>query len=210
MSTPAPATFEDVIDEIMLEEEKPTHGALVRWAARYPKHADQLSRFFATWAVQESSRENVPVDEARASDRMLSKAIDFLSSQPAVAQPTATAPRRLSQEIKARGLTDRAFAEKCDLDESLVDKLDLRRIHFAGIPQALYERLAAALGTSLDGVRAMCMGEPVGAVANKTKGKPSVPTEDFLIAVHSSDLSEALKARWVEIVTWEKETGERR
>lgn len=210
MSTNSPTTFEDVIDEIMLEEEKPTHEALVRWSARHPKHRDALSRFFATWALQETSKGKVVVDEARAGERMLSKALDFLARQPAAAPPPTVAPRRLSQEIKSRGLTDREFAEKCDLDESLVDKLDLRRIHFAEIPQKLYEMAAAALGTTIDAVRAMCTGDPIGAVANKTKGKPTVPTEDFLVAVDSSDLSDGLKARWVEIVTREHKTGDNR
>lgn len=210
MSTHSPTTFEDVIDELMLEEEKPTHEALVRWTRRYPKHRDALSRFFATWALQETSTEKVAVDEARAGDRMLSKALEFLACQPAASPPPTAAPRRLSQEIKSRGLSDREFAEKCDLDESLVDKLDLRRIHFAGIPQKLYELAAAALDTTIDAVRAMCTGEPIGAVANKAKNKPTVPTEDFLVAVDSSDLSDGLKARWVEIVNGEHKTGENR
>ncbi|AWM39177.1 hypothetical protein GobsT_25380 [Gemmata obscuriglobus] len=206
MSTHSPHTFEDVVDEIMLEEEKPTHEALVRWTAQYPKHREALSRFFATWALQETSREQVTVDEARAGDRMLSKALDFLAGQPAAATLPAAAPSRLSQAIKSRGLTDREFAKKCDLDESLVDKLDLRRIP-SGIPQKLHELAAAALDFTIDAVRAMFTGEPIGAVANKAKNKPTVPTEDFLAAVDSSDLPEDLKARWVEIVNQEQITG---
>ena len=48
-----PITFEDVLDELMLEEPKPDYEALVRWQERYPKYRKELADFFATWSVQE-------------------------------------------------------------------------------------------------------------------------------------------------------------
>lgn len=202
--------MEDVIDEIMLEENTPSHAALMRWAARYPEHRDALTRFFATWAMQETSKEKVTVDETLAGERMVSKALNILYQQTAPSPSPAelVKPLRLCRAIKAHGLTEKEFAARCDLDDSLVDKLDLRRI--PNIPRRLYQLVSVALGLAIDVIRDMCVGEPVAAAANMAKGKPVIRTEEFLDAVRASDLPEELKAKWIETVAAEKCSGEKR
>jgi PadR family transcriptional regulator, regulatory protein PadR len=70
-------TFEDVLDELMLEEPKPHYEALVRWQNRYPQYRDQLADFFATWGVQEFLAEaGVPepdIDE----EKLVKKGVDY-------------------------------------------------------------------------------------------------------------------------------------
>lgn len=205
----APQTpFEDVIDQIMLEESAPDHAVLMRWVERYPEHRDALARFFATWAVQEKSAEKVPVDEDLAGSRMVSKALNILYHQArATAGATAGAvtpkPQRLCQVIKSRGLSEAEVAERCDLDDSLLTKLDLGRINFRSIPRKLFRCLAECLGDTIDAIRALLSGDPVPAGANMSRKKPVITTEDFLDAVRSSDLPDEAKTAWVVAVTEE-------
>ena len=59
--------FDDVLDELMLEQEHPTQEALVRWQERYPQYREALADFFETWARQEA-RSDLPqahIDEEK-------------------------------------------------------------------------------------------------------------------------------------------------
>ena len=50
----ANVTFQDVIDEVMLEETEPTYQALVHWQKLYPKWRDSLAEYFAEWALDKT------------------------------------------------------------------------------------------------------------------------------------------------------------
>jgi PadR family transcriptional regulator, regulatory protein PadR len=47
-------SFDDILDDLMMEEDQPTPEALARWQERYPQYRQDLAEFFETWAEQES------------------------------------------------------------------------------------------------------------------------------------------------------------
>ena len=73
-------TFEDVLDDIRLEESEPSHESLKKWIAQYPEHREALARFFATWSVQKEQPSRFEIDEARIGNRMVSNALDLMRS----------------------------------------------------------------------------------------------------------------------------------
>jgi len=65
-------SLEDVLDALMLEEQEPSHAALVRWSKRYPQYRNELTRYFATWSMQRlraEQPEQVIVDEEKLAAR---------------------------------------------------------------------------------------------------------------------------------------------
>jgi PadR family transcriptional regulator PadR len=77
-------TFEDVLDELMLEEPKPDYQALVRWQERYPKYRKELADFFATWGVQEHHARfapQTPIDEEKLVKKGVEHAMEILRRQ---------------------------------------------------------------------------------------------------------------------------------
>ncbi len=197
--------FEEVIDEIMLEESEPSHEVLMRWIARYPDHREALTRFFATWAVQEASPKEKPVDEALAGQRMVSEAMNLLYKQKAARAAAVSAEKapRLCDAIKAQAMTEEEFEARCSLDHLIIAKLDRRLIRPASIPRRCLERMAAALGKVIDEVLAIVGGNPIPLHSYKAKERPTVKTEDFIDAVRSSTLSNEAKAEWIEAVAAE-------
>lgn len=201
-------TFEDILDAIMLQEAEPSHQALMRWAARYPEHRDELARFFATWAVQKDEPKEATVDEARVGHRLVSHALNILHRQEAARVRTESAvAERLSDAITSRGVSEEGFAACCGLDASIVAKLDRRLIRIASIPRKCLERIAAALHCGIEAVRSMLAGDPISLQSYKARGRPAIKVEDFLDAVRASDLSEEAKAEWIQIVAAEAATG---
>ena len=77
-------SFEEVLNELMLAEAKPSYEALVRWQERYPDYRDRLADYFATWGVQAFHAEYSPpvkVDEDRIVQRTVNHAMDILRRQ---------------------------------------------------------------------------------------------------------------------------------
>src|SRR5690348_5090418 len=77
-------TFEDVLDELMLEETNTDYKTLVRWQERYPKFRHQLADFFATWRLSRHRPKNAPeaeIDEEKLSQRGVDHAMKFLRQQ---------------------------------------------------------------------------------------------------------------------------------
>jgi hypothetical protein len=74
-------SFEDVLDELMLEEPKPTYEALVRWCGRYPEYRNELEQFFATWGVQSELPQQVEIDEERLVEKGVNHAMEILRRQ---------------------------------------------------------------------------------------------------------------------------------
>ena len=76
--------FEDVLDALMLEEDKPDHPALVRWQRRYPQYRKQLAEFFATWTIQERLAKVLPepvIDEEKLVRKGVAYAMEMLRKQ---------------------------------------------------------------------------------------------------------------------------------
>jgi hypothetical protein len=77
-------SFEDVLDQLMIEEPKPTPEALARWQARFPQYSQDLAEFFETWVEQESyagEPDDAPVDKDKLVKRGVEYALGILSKQ---------------------------------------------------------------------------------------------------------------------------------
>jgi DNA-binding transcriptional ArsR family regulator len=73
--------YEDVLNEVMLAEDTPSHAALIRWTDRYPDYAEDLTKFFATWAMQAVQPGEPGIDEEKIVQRTVSRGLDILRRQ---------------------------------------------------------------------------------------------------------------------------------
>jgi PadR family transcriptional regulator PadR len=77
-------SFDDVLDDLMLEEETPSYEALVRWQERYPQYRKELANHFAIWAMQEA-RAQLPdrteIDEKKLVQKGVDYAMEILRKQ---------------------------------------------------------------------------------------------------------------------------------
>ncbi len=197
--------IEEILDDLLLQEPEPSHEALMRWCDRYPEHREELTRFFATWAVQEELPRQVTVDKDGIARRMVSHALNIVHRQNAARTAAETAPvPRLSEAIASVGLSEEEFACRCGLDESIVLKLDRRLIRVASIPRVCLERMAAILKMCVQAIQDMLSGAPIPLRSYKARGQPAIKVEDFLAAVQASDLSEDVKDEWARAVAAER------
>ncbi|MCA9087535.1 MAG: hypothetical protein KDA90_02745 [Planctomycetaceae bacterium] len=197
-------TFEDILDEIMLQEPEPQYDALLRWCELYPEHRDQLTSFFATWAEQKERGERPVIDEDRVASKMVSHALNLIHHQTApTTELRATTESRLHKMIRASGCSEQTLMDQCKLDDTLLAKLDRHLIVFASIPQRCIEGIAAALQFAVEDVSRVLMGDPIPLSSYKAKGKPVLRQESFLDAVTTSELSTPIKEEWRRIVTSE-------
>lgn len=198
-------TLDDILDEIMLQEQEPNHQALTRWCKQYPEHTEELTRFFATWAVQEMQTERPEIDEERVANRMVSHALNLLHSQSAAdeAEVKTVGDTRLHKMVRARGLSDDTLVNECGLDRSLLAKLDRHLIVFNGIPRTCIDRLARVLECAAETIITSIRGEPIPLNSYKSKGKPTLRQEEFLDAVATSDLPDNSKEEWKRIAAGE-------
>lgn len=199
--------LEDVLDALMLEEPEPSYAALIRWSVRYPEHREALARFFATWAVQIERPEENSVDEDRVANLGVSHALNIIDKRNARRGHTPdvnTAALRLTAVSRRTGVSEHELAHQAGLDDSIITKLDLRRL--TGVPWLCFERLAAALHASVDLVRPLITGPPIieAGVRYKAKRKPRPVTEDFADAIRSSSLPEPDKRFWLKVAEQER------
>jgi DNA-binding MarR family transcriptional regulator len=73
--------YEDVLNEVMLAEDTPSHDALVRWSDRYPEYAKDLEMFFRTWAMQDLQSAEPELDQEKIVERTVSRGLDILRRQ---------------------------------------------------------------------------------------------------------------------------------
>lgn len=199
--------LEEIFDAILLEEAEPTYAALTRWCERYPEHREALSEFFATWAVQAELPQETTVDEERLANLAVSHALNILHRRDEAVKGTTKVSGdrlRLLATARAAGISEGQLADRVELDFTVLEKLDLRRL--TGIPRACLERLASALHTIPDRVLRMTAGPPLvgGGTRYKAKKKPVPATEDFVDAIRTSSLSEEAKRFWLELVAVER------
>jgi hypothetical protein len=96
----ANVTFEEVIDEVMLEETEPTYRALVRWQKLYPKWRDSLAEYFAEWALQKTQAPEDPTDidggtdEDAIVEKTMEYAMDTLARQGRLIPENSSQPLR--------------------------------------------------------------------------------------------------------------------
>lgn len=201
--------LEEILDSLVIEESLPTYAALARWSDRYPEHQEALADFFAAWAVQAELPQEIEVDEGRLANVAVSHALDIVHRHEEEGR-RAPAPNgarlRLLAAARAAGISEEELARRSGLDETLIAKLDLRRL--VGVPRLCFERLAMALHVVVDRVPAMVTGPPLAAagVRHKSKRRPAPVAEDFVEAVRNSTLPENAKSSWLRAVAAEQES----
>ena len=130
-------TADDVILDLLIDGVEPTHENLVVAIAAYPQHRDALVAFFANLAVQTALKDepapsgcsveqfaNIGVSRVlvrrHEAQGQTSTDIDDTSGEIEI----KSMPPRLSQLIRARGLTEDEVAVRVGLDAGLMMKLD--------------------------------------------------------------------------------------
>lgn len=206
-------TADDVILDLLVDGVEPTHENLIVAIAAYPQHRDALVEFFANLAVQTALNEeptpygcsveqfaNIGVSRvlARRHDalRQASTGVDDKS----VELEAKSMPPRLSQLIRASGLTEDQVAVRVGLDSGLMMKLDRRRI-VGRQPQEMFRRIADELRIPPAHVIASVTGVPIASSRGnlrKAKGQIKIETETFEVAIKASTLSDDLKAFWLQ------------
>src|SRR5262245_44864396 len=86
--------WQDVLDELMLEEDAPTPDALARFQNRYPQYRNDLASFFESWAARRAAAEgpdNDPIDEEKLSRRGVEFAMNMLRKQGRIVDPIPAA-----------------------------------------------------------------------------------------------------------------------
>jgi len=199
--------LEEVLNAVMVEEPEPNYDVLLRWSERYPEHREALARFFATWAIQREMPTSPSIDESQLASLAVSKALNILNQQ----ESRTSAANRKAQEnrllgvCRAAGISAQQLADRVGLDQSIIAKLDLRRI--SEIPQICVKRIADALHTSVDSVRPLITGPPLlpAGARYKSRTRPRPEMEDFAASIRSSSLSRDLQKFWLDAVAQERE-----
>ena len=198
---------EEIFDAIMLEESEPNHDALMRWSQRYPEHREELSRFFATWAVQAELKQEIVVDEERLTSLAVSHALDILHRRNIPTTRTSkiieTRPGLIAA-ARTIGFSEEELATLVQLDVAIIEKLDLCRL--TSIPRACFDRIATVLGIVVDRIEEMTTGPPLfpANVRYKARQKPAATTEEFVDVISSSSLSDEIKRHWLEAAEAER------
>jgi hypothetical protein len=217
--TDHPITLAEILDAVLLEEPEPTFEALTRWSERYPEHTDALARFFAIWVRQAGESDEAIVDEEALSARGVSYAMDLLHQQDTrerafhrqergTEQVTVTAisdTQRLLNAARAKGLSAQELAHRTDLDHSVIQKFDRRRIK-GTIPRVCLERISDVIDRAVPIVRTMVTGPPLlsAHARHKAKRKPAPTTESFADAIRRSSLPEETQRFWLDAVAAEE------
>lgn len=203
MTTDQNVTFEDVLTFLLEEEVTPIHANLMIWIARYPSFADELTDYFAEWAVQ-SEMDGVETEQFRSehfANIGVSRALNVLHArQIKVASSTVQQPRTLAQLSRAVNMTFAALAEKVGVDEEIITKLDLCRIPAKEIPRRLVDSLAQFLSATIDEIwnSLSFAPRPTSARALQKSRKPAViKTETFEEAIEASSMPRAQKDAWL-------------
>ncbi|WP_312608588.1 hypothetical protein [Agrobacterium pusense] len=206
-------TADDVILDLLVDGVEPTHENLMVAIAAYPQHRDALVTFFANLAVQTALDEeptppgcsveqfaNIGVSRVLAhrhdAPGQTSTGVDDKSEELEI----KSMPPRLSQLIRASGLTEDQVAARVGLDSGLMMKLDRRRI-VGRRPMEMFRRISDELHIPPAHVIGSVTGAPITSSRGnlrKAKGQIKIQTETFDVAINSSTLSDDLKAFWLQ------------
>jgi hypothetical protein len=195
------------------DRQAPSPQPLRAWLNRYPQYADALIGWAADIPVLECGLENArpdPVGEAQtltigrqvlAEMRAKYFASAEMTQTAATPQHTTVPIADLVQAAKVRGLTAKTLAGQIGIGLPLVAKLNQRLIRLATLPDELINRLAEALQTSGEQVRAYLTRPATlsGAAQYKSDSIPSVSEpQDFAEAVRTCvDMTEDQKQFWL-------------
>ncbi|MES2442807.1 MAG: hypothetical protein V4574_08245 [Pseudomonadota bacterium] len=189
--------LDDVLDLMVAEFGAPDARAVAAFSLRFPAHRAKLIDFAAAWAAQSHLPVPEPlsaVREGRIADRA-QRALD----EGLAARAAARRPKSLAELAALSGQDLDQVARVASLDQSLVRKLDGRRIDPRSIPGTLTARLAAILRTD-PAIVAQSWAEAPSAMPAMAAfiaidlPLPVSGREDFAAAVAASSLSAAQKA----------------
>lgn len=206
-------TADDVILDLLIDGVEPTHENLVVAIAAYPQHRDALVAFFANLAVQTALKDE-PAPSGCSVEQFanigVSRVLARRHEAPGQALTgvddrsgeieTKSMPPRLSQLIRASGLTEDQVAVRVGLDAGLMMKLDRRRI-VGRRPLEMFRRIAGEIRMPPAHVIASATGTPIPSSRGnlrKAKGPIKIETETFEVAINASTLSADLKAFWLQ------------
>jgi hypothetical protein len=202
------ATLQNVLNEFVLAEEHPTRAALGIWVRQYPQFERELAEFMAVWMAEETLPEPVVLaseDEDLIINRAMSQVENLLyqrggSDAPAVVSTTAAPLTSLIQSARTISVDVPALAAACQLDRTLLVKLEAHLILASSIPAQLIEKLTQVLKRSAQEIAAFLEQPPriVPGTSFLAHDTPRVsPQETFADAVQKSALPKALKDYWL-------------
>lgn len=196
-------SVDDVLNEFVLENEFPSQKSLKNFVSKYPNYEKELIEFSTAWLIQESlpseaeisldQEEEILVNTMKYAEQILEQqGIDINSNSEVISN--------LAVEIKKRGLTIKKFAEKCNLNISIVTKLNERLILFGSIPKSLIQKISDILECSIESIVYFLSSSPsqvsnASFISNK---KPELLNQElFIEAINSSALSTEEKMFWL-------------
>lgn len=196
-------TLDDVLNEFVAENDRPTAESLKKWAECYPQYQRELVEFAAVWAEQlvlPPAPALSAEEEKMLVDRTMSHMLNVAYSRDEKAQNEGPIDS-LTGEAKRAGMNAQDFAKACGLDLVLIGKLNNRQIQPFTIPTRLVSHIARLLQTSAQAITDY-FALPSQAMTAKSflaRGKPeTMGQQSFTDAILASSLSDAEKARWLD------------
>lgn len=203
---PRDERLETVLDDfVMAFDRAPSHTELRAWLDRYPECRDALIALAAQWSVTAVLLPDPALLPADPTWVARGKAV--VARVLAELSPIAPITSLVAQ-VQTTGRTTQEAAAHAGLSVPLFAQLDRRLIRFESLPDALFTRLAAAIGRGVADVRAYLVGPPMlphGAQFRAdTAPVAAGAAQDFFAAVRADPLlPETEKARWLALAPTE-------
>lgn len=199
-------SLEDVLNEYLASEPKPSYEALEKWSKRFPEHKEELVEFTVSW----SKLENAPKSDAQDSfdeETLLLKAMsivgDRIHTMRTAKKIAKSSLTNLSTEAKNKGLGLKELAKLTDLSVPIISKIMRGFLDPLSIPKLVIERLAAVLDLAAEEIALSIQNASMTSqgIKHKSKKKPEFPKdkENFFNAVRNDrELSENQRIFWLE------------
>jgi hypothetical protein len=184
--------LDDVLNEYVQCELKPSHTALEKWIKEYPEYKKELVEFTVSWTLMTDLSSPTYIKEVSpetlllramsiVEDRLYAHRQEKIVSKPLVGD--------LLKETKSLGLTVEMIASKVDMSAQMVTKLARRHISYPTIPDEAINRLSAACQMSKDDL-ILYFQRPIVVPQQarfSAKSGPKAPSssEDFFDAVRN-------------------------
>lgn len=197
--------LEDVLNEYVQCEVKPSHAALEKWIKEYPEYKKELVEFTVSWTLMTDLSSSADVDEV-SPDILLLRAMSVVEDRlyahrqkKSASQPLVS---DLLKEAKRLGLTVEMIASKVDMSAQMVTKLARRHIAYPTIPDEAINRFSAVCEMRKDDLK-LYFQRPI-VVAQQArftaKSGPKVPSssEDFFDAIRNDrSLDDNQRSFWL-------------
>ena len=199
--------LDDVLNEFVMKEERPTPAALNAWIRDYPQFERELVDFASVWVAEDVLAEPSPLSNEEYDlvvNRVMSR-VENLMYQNGKSEATAKqqSPGHLNglfQAAKDVGLDVSHFLDACRIDRILAVKLDARQIDPRSIPMTLIDLIARTLRRRVDEVVSF-LALPPRIIPNASFKAHSTPQvgqqESFTTALQKCALPKTLKDYWL-------------